>query len=93
MTTPDGKTITINSMTVTFSNGAPSSGTMDLTLSSEKLHMVITMTGTGAATGKVYSTATSPETEVGTLVMFAAADANGYWGYFQDSATGAKEYF
>jgi len=98
ITRADGVVMTINSMTMTFSDGAPSSGTMDITVGSpDNMHMEMTMTATGAATGTVYSTATDPETEIGTIVMFASTDAYGHDGYFLpvglDDVAANREYF
>jgi hypothetical protein len=90
---PGGVTLTIVN-TMNFTDGSPSGGTMDLTAGPpDNLHVVMTMTATGAATGTVYSTATSPETEIGSLVIYGGTDASGHHGYFEDKATGTKNYF
>lgn len=98
-TRADGVVMTVNSMTVTFdSSGNPESGTMDITVGEpDNLHMILTMAADGSSTGTVYSTETTPETEIGTVVIYATpTDANGDGtldnGYFQETG-GTRHYF
>ena len=93
ITTSDGITMDIT-MTMNFSNGMPSGGTMDIMVGApDNLHLDMTLYATGSAEGTVYSTATYPETLLGTVVVYASTDASGHNGYYQDAATGTKEYF
>ncbi len=90
MTRSDGVVMTINSMTMNFSAGSPTGGTMDITVGApDNLHIVMTMTATGAASGDIYTTNTSPETKIGTVVIYGTPVA-GHNGYVQeiDPATG-----
>jgi hypothetical protein len=90
----DGAIMTIESVSTTFSNGSLASADMDMIVSSPKnFHIVLTMTASGAASGTVFDRTTSPETEKGSLIIFAVKDANGNSGYFEDKATSTKHYF
>jgi hypothetical protein len=82
------------SNTMTFVNGQPAGGSMEVTVGTpDNLHLVMTMTATGAATGTVFNTAVTPEAEIGSLVIYGGADSTGKHGYFEDKATGTKHYF
>jgi hypothetical protein len=77
-----------------FVDGAPSSGTMHLRIPApDNLHIIMTMYASGSAEGDVYTTAETPERKIGKIVIFETPDSSGHYGYYEDLATGTKEYF
>ena len=75
-------------MTQTFTaSGEIDSGTMTMISGApDNMRIVMTMDSTGAASGTVYDTqgtaSTADDTILGTMTVFAAADAQGRYGYF-----------
>ena len=83
-------TLITGSVTATMlfdSSGDPASGTMTIIVGSPINQLInLTMAASGGATGTVYDSqgtaSTTDDTELGTMTIFASANAQGKYGYF-----------